>query len=78
MEESDVEKAVKAMFEAADNASKAGVVVDWRSTCVTVANSLLQEIGRLEQEVKRLEEAVSSEQEAMREVLEAETLIDKD
>ena len=71
MEESDVEKAVKAMFEAADNASKAGVVVDWRSTCVTVANSLLQEIGRLE-------EAVSSEQEAMREVLEAEKLIDKD
>lgn len=71
MSENSVEKAVKAMFEAADNASKRGVVVDWRSTCVTVANSLLQEIGRLE-------EAVSSEQEAMREVLEAETLIDKD
>ena len=71
MSENSVEKAVKAMFEVADNASKAGAVVDWRSTCVTVANSLLQEI-------KRLEEEVSSEQEAMKEVLEAETLIDKD
>ncbi len=71
MSENGVEKAVNAMFEAADNASKAGAVVDWRSTCVTVANSLLQEI-------ERLEEAVSSEQEAMREVLEAEKLVDKD
>lgn len=71
MSENSVEKAVKAMFEVADNASKAGAVVDWRSTCVTVANSLLQEIERLEEEV-------SSEQEAMREVLEAEALIDKD
>ena len=69
MSENSVEKAVNAMFEAADNASKAGAVVDWRSTCVSMANSLLAEIKRLEQEV-------FSEQEAMREVLEAEKLVD--
>jgi hypothetical protein len=66
-----VENAVNAMFEAADKASQAGAVVDWRSTCVSMANSLLAEIKRLEQEV-------FSEQEAMREVLEAEKLVDKD
>ena len=66
-----VENAVNAMFEAADKASQAGAVVDWRSTCVSMANSLLAEIKRLEQEV-------FSEQEAMKEVLEAEKLVDKD
>ena len=71
MSENSVEKAVNAMFEAADKASQAGAVVDWRSTCVSMANSLLAEIKRLEQEVL-------SEQEAMKEVLEAEKLVDKD
>lgn len=71
MSENSVEKAVNALFEAADKASQAGAVVDWRSTCVSMANSLLAEINRLQQEVL-------SEQEAMKEVLEAEKLVDKD
>ena len=71
MSENSVENAVKTMFEAADNASQAGVVVDWRSTATRMANALLEDN-------KRLEEAVISEQEAMREVLEAEKLVDKD
>ncbi len=63
--ENSVEPAVNAMFEAADKASQAGAVVDWRSTCVTTVRSLVEEINRLQQEVL-------SEQEAMRVVLEAE------
>ena len=69
MSENSVENAVNAMFEAADNAGKAGVAVDWRATCMSLANSLLQEIGRLENEVR-------SEQEAMKEVLNAGELDD--
>ena len=77
MSENSVEKAVNAMFEAADKASQAGAVVDWRSTCVSMANSLLAEIKRLEQEVPSRLKPVT-EQEAMKEVLEAEKLVDKD
>ena len=69
MSENSVENAVNVMFEAADKASQAGVVVDWRSTCMSLANSLLQEIGRLEKEV-------FSAQEAMKEVLNAGELDD--
>ena len=69
MSENSVENAVNAMFEAADKASQAGVVVDWRSTCVTIVRSLVEEINRLQQEV-------FSEQEAMKEVLNAGELDD--
>jgi len=69
--ENSVEKAVNAAFEAGRKAQAAGVVVDWEATGARMANALIEDN-------KRLEEAVSSEQEAMREVLEAETLIDKD
>ena len=69
MSENSVEKAVNALFEAADKASQAGVVVDWRSTCMTIARSLVEEINRLQQEVL-------SEQEAMKEVLNAGELDD--
>lgn len=69
MTERNVKTAVNAMFEAADNASKAGAAVDWRSTCFTMANALLEEIERLEKEVR-------SEQEAMKEVLDAGDLDD--
>ena len=71
MSENSVEKAVNAAFEAGRKAQAAGVVVDWEATGARMANALIEDN-------KRLEEAVSSEQEAMREVLEAETLIDKD
>jgi len=69
--ENSVEKAVNAAFEAGRKAQAAGVVVDWEATGARMANALIEDN-------KRLEEAVSSEQEAMREVLEAEKLIDKD
>ena len=71
MSENSVEKAVNAAFEAGRKAQAAGVVVDWEATGARMANALIEDN-------KRLEEAVSSEQEAMREVLEAEKLIDKD
>ena len=71
MSENSVEKAVNAAFEAGRKAQAAGVVVDWEATGDRMANALIEDN-------KRLEEAVSSEQEAMREVLEAEKLIDKD
>ncbi len=50
MEESDAEKAVKTMFEAADKASQAGVVVDWRSTAARMANALFEEMKKREVE----------------------------
>ena len=71
MSENGVEKAVNAAFEAGRKAQAAGVVVDWEATGARMANALIEDN-------KRLEEAVSSEQEAMREVLEAEKLVDKD
>ena len=71
MSENSVEKAVNAAFEAGRKAQAAGVVVDWEATGARMANALIED-------KKRLEEAVSSEQEAMREVLEAEKLVDKD
>ena len=71
MSENSVEKAVNAAFEAGRKAQAAGVVVDWEATGARMANALIEDN-------KRLEEAVSSEQEAMREVLEAEKLVDKD
>ena len=71
MSENGVEKAVNAAFEAGRKAQAAGVVVDWEATGARMASALIEDN-------KRLEEAVSSEQEAMREVLEAEKLVDKD
>ena len=44
MTERNVKTAVNAMFEAADNASQAGVVVDWRSTAGRMANALFEEM----------------------------------
>ena len=71
MSENSVEKAVNAAFEAGRKAQAAGVVVDWEATGDRMANALIEDN-------KRLEKEVSSEQEAMREVLEAEKLVDKD
>ena len=52
MSENSVEKAVNAMFEKADKASQAGVVVDWRSTAVRMANALFEEMEKREVEHK--------------------------
>ena len=46
MTERNVKTAVNAMFEAADNASQAGVVVDWRSTAGRMANALFEEMEK--------------------------------
>ncbi len=71
MSENSVENAVNAAFEAGRKAQAAGVVVDWEATGARVTNALIEDNKRLQQEVL-------SEQEAMREVLEAEKLVDKD
>ncbi len=71
MSENSVENAVNAAFEAGRKAQAAGVVVDWEATGARVTNALIEDNKRLEQEV-------FAEQEAMREVLEAEKLVDKD
>lgn len=52
MTERNVKTAVNAMFEAADNASQAGVVVDWRSTATRMANALFEEMEKREVEHK--------------------------
>ena len=52
MTERNVKTAVNAMFEAADNASQAGVVVDWRSTAARMANALFEEMEKREVEHK--------------------------
>ncbi len=71
MSENSVENAVNAAFEAGRKAQAAGVVVDWEATGARIKNALIEDNKRLEQEV-------FAEQEAMREVLEAEKLVDKD
>ncbi len=71
MSENSVENAVNAAFEAGRKAQAAGVVVDWEATGARVTNALIEDNKRLQQEVL-------SEQEAMKEVLEAEKLVDKD